>query len=263
MNALYATTAVIEVGAGLALLCLPSAVADVLLGVPLDEPAALTVARVGGAGLLTLGVGCWLARTDTQSPAARGLITAMVIYNFSVAFILGAAGIRSVPVNLVLWPAAVVLHAAMVIWCVTGLLGWRPGRPESGSTELGFTNRPLRAVIKPRTNRSEREGEKLMWNRIWRLKHVALITLSVLLFVGIASAQYGQYPILDRVANKVIQKYQNSSCEQLWQERGQPKSQREQEAVNFLRSDPQMRQMFIDRVAAPVANKMFECGMIP
>jgi hypothetical protein len=41
------------------------------------------------------------------------------------------------------------------------------------------------------------------------------------------------------------------------------KTQREQEAVNFLRNDPQMRRMFIDRVAAPIANKMFECGMIP
>ena len=89
------------------------------------------------------------------------------------------------------------------------------------------------------------------------------VAITVLFFAGIASAQYGQYPILDRVADKVVQKYQNSSCEQLWQERGQPKSQREQEAVNFLHNDPQMRRMFIDRVAAPIANKMFECGMIP
>jgi hypothetical protein len=103
-------------------------------------------------------------------------------------------------------------------------------------------------------------GEKTMWSVKSKLKRVTLLTLPVLLFAGVSSAQY---PILDKVANKVIQKYQNSSCEQLWQERGQPKSQKEQEAVNFLRSDPQMRQMFIDRVAAPIANKMFECGMIP
>jgi len=89
------------------------------------------------------------------------------------------------------------------------------------------------------------------------------IAIPVLILAGVASAQYGQYPILDKVSNKVVQKYQNSSCEQLWAERGQPKSQREQEAVNFLRNDPQMRAMFIDRVAAPIANKMFECGMIP
>jgi hypothetical protein len=92
-----------------------------------------------------------------------------------------------------------------------------------------------------------------------RLYQFALL-LPVLLFAGISNAQY---PLLDKAANKVIQKYQNSSCEQLWQERGQPKTQREQEAVNFLRNDPQMRRMFIDRVAAPIANKMFECGMIP
>ena len=94
-----------------------------------------------------------------------------------------------------------------------------------------------------------------------KLKRIAVVALPVLLFADLASGQ--QYPVLDRVANKVIQKYQNSSCEQLRQERGQPKGQREQEAVNFLRSDPQMRQRFIDRVAAPIANKMFECGLIP
>jgi hypothetical protein len=27
--------------------------------------------------------------------------------------------------------------------------------------------------------------------------------------------------------------------------------------------DPQMRTEFLNRVAAPIANKLFECGMIP
>ncbi len=93
--------------------------------------------------------------------------------------------------------------------------------------------------------------------------YLLAVALPVLLLVGVASAQYGQHPLLDAAANKTIQKYQYSSCEQLWAQRGQPKSQREQEAVNFLRSDPQMRALFIDKVAAPVANKLFECGMIP
>ena len=65
------------------------------------------------------------------------------------------------------------------------------------------------------------------------------------------------------VANKVIQKYQTSSCEQLWQQKGQPKSPEEEKAVNFLRNDPQARTAFINQVAGPIANKMFECGMIP
>jgi hypothetical protein len=89
------------------------------------------------------------------------------------------------------------------------------------------------------------------------------VSIALLLTAGVALAQYGQYPLLDKAANRVIEKYQNSSCEQLWQDRNQPKSQEEQRAVQFLRSDPQIRQMFIDRVAAPVANKLFQCGMIP
>jgi hypothetical protein len=80
-------------------------------------------------------------------------------------------------------------------------------------------------------------------------------------------AALAQYPIVDAVADKVIQKYQQSSCEQLWMEKaehqGRPKPQREQEALQMLRGNPQMRAAFIDKVAAPVANKMFECGMMP
>jgi hypothetical protein len=140
VNSLYVSTAMIEVGAGVALLCLPSAAAVLLLGKPLEAPAALTVARIGGAGLLTLGVACWLARSDTQSLAARGLVSAMVIYNVGVALVLGDAGIRSKPVGIILWPA-VVLHTAMTVWCVVSLVNWRSERPELAGTELRFTNR--------------------------------------------------------------------------------------------------------------------------
>ena len=82
-----------------------------------------------------------------------------------------------------------------------------------------------------------------------------------LLFAGVAGAQ--QYPLMDMVADKVIQKYQQSTCEQLWQRKGKPKPEKEQEAIQLLRDDPQMRTAFINKVAAPIANKMFECGMIP
>jgi hypothetical protein len=120
-NTLLTATAVIEAGTGLALLSLPSVVVALLLGVPLEAPAALAVARVGGAALLTLGLACWFARGDAQSRAAKGLAAAMVAYNLGVVFVLGAAGIRSLPVGVVLWPAAVVLHAAMAIWCILSL----------------------------------------------------------------------------------------------------------------------------------------------
>jgi hypothetical protein len=82
-------------------------------------------------------------------------------------------------------------------------------------------------------------------------------------YVCVGNAQ--QYPIMDKIANKVIQKYQNSTCEQLWQQKAnkQPPSPEEQKAIQVLKGDPQMRAAFIDKVAAPIANKMFECGMIP
>ena len=79
MKTLHIVTAVIEVGTGLALLGLPSAVTALLLGARLELPAALTVARVARAGLLALGVACWLARGDAHSPAARGLVGAMLL----------------------------------------------------------------------------------------------------------------------------------------------------------------------------------------
>jgi len=85
--------------------------------------------------------------------------------------------------------------------------------------------------------------------------------VGVLFFVGAVAG--AQYPILDKVADRVVQKYQNSTCEQLWQQKKQPKPPMEQEIIQKLRSDPQMSAEFINRVAAPIANKMFQCGMIP
>ena len=121
-STLFIATAVIELGAGLALLTCPSATAVLLVGAPLEAPASLTVARVAGAALLALGIACWLARGDAHSRAARGLVPAMVLYNFGVAVILGAAGIRSQTVGIALWPA-VMLHAMMTVWCIASLLG--------------------------------------------------------------------------------------------------------------------------------------------
>ena len=84
--------------------------------------------------------------------------------------------------------------------------------------------------------------------------------LFTLLLGGVAGAQF---PILDMIADKVIQKYQSSTCEQLWQQKSQPKPPMEQDVIQRLRNEPAMRLAFINRVAAPVANKLFECGLIP
>ena len=76
-----------------------------------------------------------------------------------------------------------------------------------------------------------------------------------------------QYPIADKIADKVIQNYQTSSCQQLAEKKKQPpnpqQAEMEQKAIEALKKDPQMRKHFLDKVAGPIANKMFECGMIP
>ena len=120
MKRLFIVTALIELGVGLALLCFPSAMVALLLGSSLDAPAAVTLGRVAGAALLALGVANWLAQYDEQSCAARGLVSAMVLYNLGAVIILASAGIGLGFIGIALWPA-VILHAAMAVWCVTSL----------------------------------------------------------------------------------------------------------------------------------------------
>jgi hypothetical protein len=83
-----------------------------------------------------------------------------------------------------------------------------------------------------------------------------------LLYVTFATAQH---PILDQVANKVVAKYQSSSCQQLMQQKAQnsPPSAGEQKAMEMLRTDPQMRHEFVGIVADQVVDKLIQCGMIP
>jgi hypothetical protein len=100
------------------------------------------------------------------------------------------------------------------------------------------------------------EGRKPMSRKSWWF-----VTVAAAAVAGIVYAQ--QFPMLDAVANKVVQKYQSSSCEQLWAKKGQPKSPEEQRVVGMLKNEAAMRAEFLNRVAAPIANKMFECGMIP
>lgn len=83
--------------------------------------AAIPLGRVAGAALLALSVACWLARGEAQNQTARGLVAAMLLYNFGVVVVLAAAGARSQAAGIALWPA-VIIHAAMAVWCVTLLL---------------------------------------------------------------------------------------------------------------------------------------------
>jgi len=90
-----------------------------------------------------------------------------------------------------------------------------------------------------------------------------LAAVLVLLYVTVAVSQ--QYPVLDAVANKVVAKYQNSTCQQLMQQKAQkqPPSPAEKKAMEMLKTDTGMRHEFVSIVADQVVDKLIQCGMIP
>jgi hypothetical protein len=118
---LFIATAVIEAGTGLTLIVSPALVASILIGAPFDTPADSVFGRVAGAALLALGFACWRARDDMLSRSARGLVSAMLLYNVAVAVVLAYAGMGLRLFGIGLWPA-VVLHLAMAVWCLACLI---------------------------------------------------------------------------------------------------------------------------------------------
>src|ERR1700730_3871212 len=83
-------------------------------------------------------------------------------------------------------------------------------------------------------------------------------SISVAAFVSaliIAGAAAAQGMLLDYAAARVIQKDQTSSGKQRKGRGDEPKSEKDKLAVDFLRNDSQARVAFIDKIAAPVANK--------
>ena len=100
------------------------------------------------------------------------------------------------------------------------------------------------------------------------LKPSDLVTVTfIVLSVGIASAQGSHYPIMEKIAQKILQKDQTASCEQLAQENGQPPTGEtapmEPRAGQILHTDPPLRSAFLPCVAAPMTNNLFACGLSP
>lgn len=96
-------------------------------------------------------------------------------------------------------------------------------------------------------------------------RFLPFIVLPCLLLANMANSQ--DFPVVDKIAQKLIAKYQSATCEQLWQEKaqgqGQPKSAEEQRAIQILQQNPDMQAALFSQVATPIVTKMFQCGMIP
>jgi hypothetical protein len=108
MNKTLLFAAVLEIGAGLALLIAPSLAGQLLLNEPLTG-AAIPIARITGIALLALGIACW------PGPAMTGMLT----YGALVALYLAYLGFTGAFTGILLWPA-VALHTVL-----TALLAWR------------------------------------------------------------------------------------------------------------------------------------------
>jgi hypothetical protein len=120
LGPLFMATAFMEVGAGLGMAVIPNLAIWFLLGVREPSPEALIVGRVGGAGLVAIGVACWLARDDRGSRSQRGLLWGILIYNVGTCVVLAFAGLMLRMDGIALWPV-VALHAVMTIWCAANL----------------------------------------------------------------------------------------------------------------------------------------------
>ena len=130
MKLLLIITAVIEAGAGLGLLLIPTVAVSALLGVPLDTATGLVAGRIAGAALVALAIACWQARNGERGSPATGVVQAMLFYNFAAAMVLVYAGIRLDLRSAFLWPT-IVLHLGLGIWCVSNL--WFTRRKLSGT----------------------------------------------------------------------------------------------------------------------------------
>jgi hypothetical protein len=120
MKLLLIISAVFEGVTGIALLVMPSVATSLLLGAPLDTPAALVAGRIGGAAIIGLAIECWQARNGERGSPATGVVEAMLFYNFAAALVLVYAGIRLELRSALLWPA-IVFHFVLGAWCMLNL----------------------------------------------------------------------------------------------------------------------------------------------
>jgi hypothetical protein len=104
-----AIAAVVEMTAGFALIANPSFVVHLLIGAPLSD-GGIAIGRVGGFGLLSLGLACWPSGAVVSAQAALALFT----YNLLAALYIGSLRVVGGFAGYLLWPAC-VLHGVLAL----------------------------------------------------------------------------------------------------------------------------------------------------
>jgi hypothetical protein len=112
---------VLETVSGLGLLLDPAGGALALFGSSI-EGAGVAIGRIGGGGLLALGIACWLSRKTPMAPASVGVGWAYLAYNVVACVTLTSA---SVAVGGGSLPAlgGSVLHGVIGAALLVALLG--------------------------------------------------------------------------------------------------------------------------------------------
>src|SRR3974390_1096479 len=97
---------------------------------------------------------------------------------------------------------------------------------QGGGLTVGAPDRERRLLSVGRNATDDGKKIQMTWEMMSRVDRL-LLTLALICSGSAGAYAQGQYPMLDRVAAAVVQKYQNSSCQQLAAERGQrPTGQR-------------------------------------
>jgi len=118
---LLALGGVLETLTGLGLLLDPAGGTLLFFGSSV-EGAGMAIGRIGGGGLLSLGIACWLARRTPTSPASVGVAWAYLVYNAVTCVTLAWAGVALAGGSLPALGGA-VLHGVVGAAMLGALLG--------------------------------------------------------------------------------------------------------------------------------------------
>jgi hypothetical protein len=101
--------AALEATAGFALIAIPGVVVRLLIGASISS-GGIAVGRVGGFGLLSLGLACWPAGNVATAQAISALFTYNLLSSLYIAYLSVRGGFD----GYLLWPA-VVLHGMLAL----------------------------------------------------------------------------------------------------------------------------------------------------